>query len=502
MTSSVKRIVVAGSGPAAWISASGLARSLRHLEPDITVLDDVPATEPPRALWTLPSQRGAHAQIGVKEVEFLRATGASFRLGSEFGGWQGDGSRFVHAHGEIGSPIEATPFYKYLQARAITGQAEKPEAYSVAGLAARAGRFARPMGAEGELTADFTYGYHVDERPYAGFLRELALRAGIKHVQRPVVDLQRHESGDIVAVVLEGGATLAGDLFVDCTGCDARLLSRLDAAPRTDWSRWLPCDRSVTGYTKGLTDPPSATRIVATEAGWLFQVPLAQSTFVGHVYASAFMGDDAAAAALQRACGPLTSSTLSRWTSGRRERFWVNNCVALGAGAADLEPLAGAELHFAQLGLAYLLELFPLDAASAVEAAEYNRVMGEYAEALRDFTLAHYRVSRRSGAFWDAVRAVAPPATLAAKLDLYCAGGRIDMRDHDPFEELDWAWLLLGGGLVPAALESQVRRALGVLHHEQAVELRSVIERLAGGMPRHVDYLVRAKAAAPRVEAP
>lgn len=502
MTSTVKRIVIVGAGPVAWIAASALMRSLRHLEPEITVIDDAAAPDAPRALPTLPSQRGAHKQMGVNEADFLRATGSTFRLGNELIGWQGEGSRFVHAHGEIGSPIEATPFYKYLQSRAIAGQAEKPEAYSIAGLAARAGRFARPMGAEGELTADFTYGYHIDERPYADYLRELALRAGIRYRREGVSRLQRRETGDIDALVLDGGATLSGDLFVDCTGRAARIFSWLDPEPRVDWSAWLPCDRMIAGYTNGLTDPPPATRIVATDAGWLFQVPLATSTYVGHVYASRFSSDEAAAGALQRACGAPRSPTLTRWISGRRSRFWVNNCVALGAAAVDLEPLAAAELHIAQLGVAHLIELFPLDASGVIEAAEYNRVMGESADALRDFTCAHYRVSSRPGAFWDAVRAVAPPATLAAKLDLHAASGRIDMRDHEPFEEVDWAWLLLGSGVVPAALEWQITRALSVLQHPQAVELRTVIEKLAGGMPRHVDYLARVKAAPARPGAP
>ena len=128
MTSTVKRIVIAGDGPIAWIAASAFTRSLRHLGLEVTVLDEAPEPDPPRALWTLPSQRGAHAQIGVSEGPLLRATGATYRLGSEFIGWQGEASHFVHAHGEIGSPIEATPFYKYLIARALAGHAEKPEA--------------------------------------------------------------------------------------------------------------------------------------------------------------------------------------------------------------------------------------------------------------------------------------------------------------------------------------------------------------------------------------
>ena len=491
MTSRIKRVVVVGGDSIGWIAAAALAHSMRHLALEITVLDGGPRPGDPRARWTLPSQRGAHAQIGVAEPAFLRATGSSYRLGSEFVGWQGDGSRFIHAHGEIGSPIESTPFYKYLLARAIAGQPEKPELYSVGGLAARAGRFARPMGADGELTADFTYGYHVDERRYADYLREIAEKAGVRRVAGQVVEVDRLDDGNIDALRLADGGTLAGDLFIDCSGRDAQLMSRLEDVARVDWSGWLACDRMLSGSTNAVTDPPSVTRIVAADAGWLFQVPLADRNRIGYVYSSAFISDDAAAAELQRAAGAIADPELGKWKPGRRERFWVNNCVVLGAGAAELEPLAGSELHFAQLGLAYLIELFPLDTRGQVEAAEYDRIMREYADALRDFTYAHYLLSRRPGAFWYGARTPSPPASLAAKLDLYSASGRIDIRDHEPVEELDWAWLLLGSGLVPRALEWQITRSLTALRAEQVAALRTQVDRLAGSMPRHIDYLQR-----------
>jgi tryptophan halogenase len=166
--------------------------------------------------------------------------------------------------------------------------------------------------------------------------------------------------------------------------------------------------------------------------------------------------------------------------------------VALGAAAVALEPLAGADLHLAQLGVGTLIELFPLDAHSAVESDEYNRVMGEHADALRDFTLAHYRAGRaRPGEFWAQTRAAPPPQRLADKLDLFSANGRINLLDFESFEEVDWAWLLMGARLTPAALELQIRTRLENVTPQQIAPLRSYVERLAASMPRHFDYLQR-----------
>ena len=165
MSAVPRRLVVVGGDSPAWIAAHALRRSFRHLDADVTVLDTGPDAATPRAHWTLPSQRGAHAQLGLGEGDFMRATGATFRLASEHAGWQGGDRRFLHAHGEIGVPIGAVPFYKGILQRTLDGKPERADGWSIAALAARQGRFAQPMaGAEQDLTASFTYGFHVDER--------------------------------------------------------------------------------------------------------------------------------------------------------------------------------------------------------------------------------------------------------------------------------------------------------------------------------------------------
>jgi tryptophan halogenase len=181
---------------------------------------------------------------------------------------------------------------------------------------------------------------------------------------------------------------------------------------------------------------------------------------------------------------------MTRFSSGRRRDSWVRNCVALGAASLELEPLVGASLHYAQLGLATLIELFPLNRASSVESREFNRVIGEQGDALRDFTIAHYRAGGApQGDFWMAARAAVPPARLAHKLDLFAANGRINLLDHETFEEVDWAWLLTGTGCVPAAMELQTRQRLGKFTSQDVSVLRSRVQQLAASMPPHLEFV-------------
>src|SRR5262245_37200379 len=114
------RVAVVGGGALVWLAAAALARALRHRGLRITVVD-VGDTESPVGDWTLPSSRGMHRLLGINEGDFLRTTQATFRLGSEHTGWQGEGSGFVQAHGSLGKELHGIPFYKFLLGRHMAG---------------------------------------------------------------------------------------------------------------------------------------------------------------------------------------------------------------------------------------------------------------------------------------------------------------------------------------------------------------------------------------------
>jgi tryptophan halogenase len=489
----LKRVVIAGGGPVAWIAAAGLARSFRHRGLEATVVDSGMPGDSPIGRWTLPSQRAIHSLLGIAEPQLVHGTGATFKLATEHRGWQREGSRFVHAHGEIGEDLGVVPFYKLLLLEAIAGRRESPENFSLAAVAARTGRFARPMQGASPLTSSFTYGFHLEEIRYTEFLREAAMRSGVRRVEGAIDEVVLAEDGDIAAMRLVGGTEIAGDLFIDCTGSAAQLLTRIAKGEREDWSRWLPCDRMLSAFAPAVGDAPAITQTIASDAGWLWRAPLADRSMTGFVYSSAFIDDTRALDVLRRHAPALTGTpSLVQFHSGRRRLFWERNCIALGSAAVELEPLAGADLHLAQLGLAMLIELFPRDTGSRVESVEFNRIMAEYADAVRDFTLAHYVAGAgRAGEFWSTTRSVPPPERLAHKLDLFRASGRIQILDHETFEETDWAWLLLGTGCVPEAIEAQVRNGVESQAAGRAAQLRASIERLAATMPPHAEFVRR-----------
>ena len=485
----VRRLVAVGSGPLVWIAALAMNRAFRHRKLEVTVLDTGPEPDSPVGYWTLPSQRGIHDMIGLRESELVKRAGATFKFACEYLQWSGGDSRFLHAHAEIGTDIEGMPFYKYLQLAAMAGHAEKPADFSVSAIAAGHARFARPK--EGSpLTSNFTYAYHLEAAPYVALLRELAQTQGVRRIEGALAQVSRTADGILDALLLANGERVEGDLFLDCTGSRALLMNLIEAGARDDWSPWLPCDRQWSALARREGNPLTLTRITAGDAGWLSWSPFGQSSMVSHVYSSAHLSDDEALIRLQQSARDMRSERLSRFSSGKRQRPWTLNCIALGDAAIELEPLVGAQLHAGLLGIGTLIEFFPLDLRSQVESVEYNRIVGEHADALRDFTMAVYRVnSPRPGKFWEAVRAEPAPARLAHKLDLYRASGRIVLLDNETFEEVDWAWLLLGSGCLPMTLEAQIQRLVEKVTPASVAPLRRQLVELANSMPPHSQSL-------------
>ena len=180
------------------------------------------------------------------------------------------------------------------------------------------------------------------------------------------------------------------------------------------------------------------------------------------------------------------------FTTGRRAELWRGNVVALGLSGGFLEPLESTSIHLIQHGIQLLFALFPDRSFAAVEQAEYNRLMGGQIDAIRDFIIAHYHLNRRVGEpFWDDLRHMPIPDTLAAKLALFRNKGQLFRYDDDLFGIPNWTAVLIGQGLLPqgwSALADGMDedRLLAML-----AQYRQACVQRAAGLPDHAAYLQR-----------
>ncbi|TPG15817.1 tryptophan 7-halogenase [Sphingomonas koreensis] len=477
------QVIVLGGGTAGWMTAATLTRLLPG-QAQVHVVESADIGIVGVGEATLPHLRRFIATLGIDEAAFMAATGATFKLGIEFRDWGAIGERYFHSFGTFGRPLFGAGFHHFWLRMQAEGRRDDLGDYCFPTVLARTDRFAPPPDSGAALTTDYSYAYQFDATRFAPFLRDRAIAQGALRTVGEVVRVEQHgESGDITALLLKNGARIPGDLFVDCSGFRSLLLGETLLEPWEDWSAWLRCDRAV---ALPCASPPGPitpyTRVTAMADGWRWRIPLQHRVGNGYVYSSAHSSDDAAAAALLAAIegDPLAEPRVLRFRAGRRRRSWVKNVVAIGLASGFLEPLESTSIHLVQTAIAELIELFPIGPVTPIERTAFNAALDWDYDRIRDFLILHYHATRRSDSrFWNEMRAMPIPDSLAHKISLFRESGRIETYSKGLFFEPSWLAVLLGQGIVPDRWDQRAdapeSAALGAALDRMKAEIRSTV---------------------------
>ena len=296
------------------------------------------------------------------------------------------------------------------------------------------------------------------------------------------------------AVNLASGARIAGDLFIDCSGFAGLIIGKTLGEPWQDWSRWLPTDRAVAMPCHTTTALTPYTSAIAMDSGWRWRIPLQHRTGNGYVYSSAFTSDDQAADALVSAVEgePIADPRILRFRAGRRERSWVKNCIAVGLAGGFLEPLESTSIYLAQAAITALVELLPERDIADSDRDEFNRVVDLEYDRVRDFLILHYHATERDDSpFWDYVRTMEVPDSLAEKIELFKRRGRVVKYREGAFLEASWVAVYLGQRIFPEAhdMRTEPPAVAALMRGMDALltEIRAAAER----MPDHVGTIAQ-----------
>ena len=493
---SIRKIVVVGGGTAGWMAAAALSALLEEGSAEIVVVESDEIGTVGVGEATIPPLIAFNNMLGINEDEFLAACQGTFKLGIEFVDWGAPGERYFHPFGPHGQDFQGVHFHQlYLreaQRRPLPDIAE----WSMSAAAAALGRFARPPSDARLPLSQLAYAFHFDAGLYARFLRTYAEKNGVRRVEGKIVDVGiEGGSGHVESVTLDGGRRLAGELFIDCSGFRGLLIEEKLGTGYEDWSRWLPCNRAVAVPSRLAGPPDPFTRSTARGSGWQWRIPLQHRMGNGLVYSSAHLGREDAEALL---LANLEAEALAEprhlaFTAGRRRHAWNANTVSLGLSSGFVEPLESTSIHLVQSGIAKLLALFPDRRFDPTERDEYNRQMRDVFEDVRDFVILHYKATRRDDSdFWNYCRTMDVPDSLASKLDLWQAKGRLFREGRELFGTASWVAVLLGQGIVPEEQEPPVAALDPAMVADALDKMRLSYRRMAENMPAHGDFIARA----------
>jgi len=490
------RVVVLGGGTAGWMTAAALRRLLDGLvEVHLIESEDIGIVGVGEA--TLPHIRGFVERLGIDEAAFMKATHATFKLGIDFRDFGRIGETYVHPFGSFGEEVAGVGFHHYWLELQRQGLAEPLGNYSLAVAAALANKF-RPPAQDASLASTYGYAYQFDATLFGPFMREFGLGIGVKRTEGKVVEIKRNaKSGDVTKLKLEDGREIAGDLFVDCSGFRSLMLGSTLGEEWEDWSPWLPCDRAAAMPCEHTTEEIEPyTRASAKSAGWQWRIPLQHRIGNGYVFSSAFISEDEACAALVANVEgkQLADPRVLRFRAGRRKHSWSHNVIGVGLASGFLEPLESTSIYLAQMAITYLIELFPLDGKiDPKDRDEFNRLVDMEYDRVRDFLILHYHATTRDDSeFWNHVRTMEVPDTLAGKMELWRETARVEKYADGLFYDASWIAVYLGQGVVPERYDprvalpdpARISRAMG--------SLRTAIDGEVSAMPGHREFLTAA----------
>ena len=503
MNKPVRNYVIVGGGTAGWMAAAMLSRTLGTQVFTITLVESEEIGTVGVGEATIPPIQMFNDVLGLDEDEFIRETNATFKLGIDFVNWRQVGSRYFHPFGVYGTDMDGIGFNSFWLRMARAGGNADFGRFNAETMAARDNKFSRTK-ADTSALPKINYAFQFDAAQYAAFLRRYSEKRGVVRVEGKITQVnQDAESGFITSVETDDGRVIAGDMFIDCSGFRGLLIEQTLKSGYEDWSQWLPCNRAAAVPCERAPGPITPyTRSTSQEAGWQWRIPLQHRTGNGYVFCNDFISEDEACEKLltRLDAKPLKDPKVLRFVTGHRKQVWNKNVVALGLASGFLEPLESTSIHLVQSCLTRFIAMMPRSEFNPSVIAEYNRiVVADYVN-VKDFLIAHYKVTEREDTpFWKQCKYMDIPDSLKARLDIFASQGHANTGMTELFKEGSWFAVLLGQGMVPRDYSPVADVITDDDLKMRLSRIRTNITSRVDGMPGH-DAFIAKTCAAPALE--
>jgi tryptophan halogenase len=295
--------------------------------------------------------------------------------------------------------------------------------------------------------------YHVENEKFVTYLEAFAKNAGVQIVEDTIDYVEQADAG-VTALRLASGGTESGDLYVDCSGFKSLLLGQTLNEPFVSYDRSLFCDRAVVGGWERTSEPVHPyTTSESMDSGWCWQIEHVNRINRGYVYSSAFISDADAEQEFRRKNPKVGPTRVVKFVSGRYERGWVKNVVAIGNASGFVEPLEATALSVIATRSALLSQTLMESGfdPTPFQVDLYNGHHVRIWDAIRDFLACHYRFNHHlTTPFWRHCQNDTDLGGAKAMVDYYQEfgptgiWGSVLLDPLDPFGTAGYLTILVG----------------------------------------------------------
>lgn len=447
----IESLIIVGGGTAGWMVAAALQAHLKGTV-KISLVESSEIKTIGVGEATIPTIRRFYHALGLDDLEVMRATGATCKLGIKFNDWLKQGSEFIHPFGTFGQDINGIGFHHFwLKLRNLDKVGEISN-YSLGGSLALNNKFNIPVNNPRSSASIFDWALHIDAGLFAEMLKKLAIANGVKRVDAKILSVAQRNDGYIKSLTLDDGREVHGDLFIDCSGFAALLIEGTLKTGYENWNHWLLCNSATVVQSKSTQSPAAFTDVTAKKAGWQWRIPLQHRAGNGHVYSDEHITDSEAESILRAGVKDelLAEPRVIRFVPGRRKMAWNKNCIAVGLSAGFLEPLESTSIALIETAIEKIKLLFPDKSFSPTLVDEFNEMTALEYERVRDFIILHYKLTKRTDSdFWMRCQTMELPDSLNKKMAIFKERGHFIRYRWEMFHPMSWLAIYTGFQYLP-----------------------------------------------------
>lgn len=270
-----------------------------------------------------------------------------------------------------------------------------------------------------------TFAFHLENPKLVKALETFAREAGVVILDANF-KAAIHDGENVQALVLEDGRQLTADFFIDASGFRSELLSRTLQEPFISYGNSLFNDRAILGGWERTDEPILPYTTVETmNSGWSWQIEHEHLINRGYVYSSSMISDDQAREEFQsKNPRARVNDRIVKFRTGRYQRSWVGNVIAIGNSSGFVEPLESTSLMVVCWQCQTAVDLLKHVGQTPTLRKFFNRIWADTWDEIRDFLALHFVANTRLDTpYWQACRADTNIDSLKPLLAFYQENG-------------------------------------------------------------------------------
>jgi len=388
---SIKNVIVLGGGTSGLISA--LMMNAQFPDFKVTVIASknigvIGVGEGATEHWKRFCDR-----IGVSIEDTIEACGATLKSGIKFSGW--GVPDYIHNTSDIVGQAYDDYFLVYAKIIAEGRPVTDMSLLHVEDSTVRKLWVDNP----GDFDMPVSQ-LHFNTFKTNDWMRALCKDRNIEIIDDTIKDVNLDADGYIDTIASET-ITYHADFYIDASGFSRALIGKL-GSQWTSYKDTLAVNAAIAFPTGDTDEYPIYTGATAMDCGWMWNTPVQGRWGNGYVFCDKYIDFDQAQAEVEKKLGKKVEIAKKiKFDSGKIDRCWIKNCLAVGLSSSFIEPLESTAISQGIMQTFMFMNLIPSWINGQDEISDYYNGRVDYlAENIRDFIAVHYISPREDTAFW------------------------------------------------------------------------------------------------------